>query len=353
MIILDGKEGGGQILRTALALSTLTGNPFKITNIRAKRANPGLRPQHYTSIKALQELTNAQTDAQLNSKELMFIPKKYKAQNKTIDIGTAGSTTLLLQSILLPAMFSTKTHTLTIKGGTDTKWSIPADFFKNVLLPQYNRVSSIDLKLIKRGYYPKGRGEIRLKIQPKFKNKNFETLWKELQKNNFDLTEQGKLIVIKGISHASKNLIERQVAERQATAAKQALRILEKPIEIRTEYQETLSTGSGITLWAVFSKQEDEIDQKNPTIIGADELGEPRKTAEQIGLTAANKLIKTIQSKAGTDEHTADNLIPLMALCKPSKIKVPKITEHIRTNIKTTEKFLQTRFKIQEKIISS
>lgn len=353
MITLDGKEGGGQILRTALALSALTGKGFKITDIRAKRDNPGLRPQHYTCVKALQELTNAQTDAQLNSKELTFIPKQYTAQNKVIDIGTAGSTTLLLQSILLPAMFGSKTHTLTIKGGTDTKWSIPIDFLQNVLIPQYNRVSNIELKLIKRGYYPKGGGEIQLKIKPKYKNTNFDVLWKELQKCKFNSTEQGHLISIKGISHASKILIEREVAERQAMAAKQKLTVTGKPVEIATEYSDTLSAGSGMTLWAIFSKHKDEIDSANPIIVGADELGERGVPAEKIGTTAADNLIYEIQQGAVFDKHTADNIIPLMALCKPSSIKVGAITEHMRTNIGTTEAFLGKIFKIKGTIISS
>ncbi len=353
MITLDGKEGGGQILRTALALSALTGKEFKITDIRARRNNPGLRPQHYTCVKALQELTKAQTDAQLNNKELMFIPKQYKAQSKVIDIGTAGSTTLLLQSIILPAMFGSKTHTLTIKGGTDTKWSIPVDFLQNVLVPQYNRVSNIEVKLIKRGYYPKGGGEIQLKIKPKYKNTDFEVLWKEFQKHKFSSVDQGHLISIKGVSHASKSLMGKEVAERQAMAAKQKLLLLGKPIDISVEYSETLSAGSGITLWAIFSKEKDEIDFKNPIILGVDELGERGVLAEKIGTTAADNLIYEIQSGAVMDRHTADNIIPLMALCKGSKIKVGEITEHMKTNINTTEAFLGKMFKIKGKEISS
>ncbi len=154
MIILDGSylEGGGQIVRTALALSSLTGQPFRITNIRSARKDPGLKAQHVQCVKTLQQLCNAKADgAELGSKELLFIPGKIEAKNITIDIGTAGSITLLLQAVLLPCMFANKTHKLTIIGGTDTEWSMPIDYFANVLVPQYRRVCGLEVKVLKRG----------------------------------------------------------------------------------------------------------------------------------------------------------------------------------------------------------
>ena len=136
MILLDGSkgEGGGQIVRTALALSSLTGKPFRVTNIRQGRRDPGLKPQHVHCITALQELCKAKAEgAYEGSRELLFVPGPIAAKNLTIDIGTAGSITLLLQAVLLPCMFAQKNHTLTLKGGTDTEWSMPVDYFTNVL----------------------------------------------------------------------------------------------------------------------------------------------------------------------------------------------------------------------------
>jgi RNA 3'-phosphate cyclase len=352
MITLDGAEGGGQMLRTALALSALTSQPFKMINIRASRPQPGLKPQHYTCVKALQELTKAKTDVQLGSEELMFIPEKYKAQSQVIDIGTAGSITLLLQSILLPAMFSSRTHTLTIKGGTDTKWSMPIDYFANVILPQFRRYAGFELKILKRGYYPKGGGEVELKIVPRFKLNKYTSL-KELcdQMKPIDITETGKLMVIKGVSHASKDLENSQVAERQAYAAKQLLG--EVPVDIAVQYNETLSTGSNIVLWAMYSKQGDEIDFSNPVIVGADALGERGKRAEQVGQDAAEKLRRLLNDKIPVDEHLADNLIPLMGMARGSEIKTTEITQHMRTNIKVVESFFGECFKIRDNIIET
>ncbi|MCX6708183.1 MAG: RNA 3'-terminal phosphate cyclase [Candidatus Woesearchaeota archaeon] len=355
MIILDGSylEGGGQIVRTALALSSLTGQPFRVVNIRPARKNPGLKAQHVQCVKALQQLCNAKADgAELGSKELLFVPGKIEAKNLTIDIGTAGSITLLLQAVLLPCMFANKTHKLTIVGGTDTEWSMPIDYFANVLVPQYRRVCGLEVKVLKRGYYPKGGGQVELTIKPIVKRNEFETFedFTAALKHKAFVLEQGKLVCIKGTSHASKTLENAKVADRQASAAKQALSGLNVPIEITTEYADTLSTGSGITLWAIFAKNDD-IDNENPIRTGADALGELGKPAEKVGTEAAQKLLKELN--APVDSHLADNLIPLMALCKPSKITTTQITLHAKTNIWVTEQFLGKTFEIKENTITS
>lgn len=358
MIILDGSsgEGGGQIVRTALALSSLTGQPFRVTNIRSGRQEPGLKAQHVHCVKALQQLCGAKADgAEIGSTELLYIPGKISAKNLTIDIGTAGSITLLLQAVLLPCMFAQKTHTLTLIGGTDTEWSIPIDYFTHVIVPQLRRICGIEVKMLKRGYYPKGGGSVQIVIKPEIKRNEFEifeAFQAVLKHKAFSLLDHGELASIKGTSHASKELAGAQVAERQASAAKQALAHFKVPIDISVEYAETLSTGSGITLWAIFSKNYD-IDVENPVRIGADALGAPGKQSEKVGQEAAEKLIKEIESKAPVDSHLADNLIPLLALCKPSSIKISHITAHTRTNIQVAEAFLGKSFTEKENIIST
>ncbi|HLF54379.1 MAG TPA: RNA 3'-terminal phosphate cyclase [Candidatus Nanoarchaeia archaeon] len=359
MIVLDGSEGegGGQIVRTALALSSLTGKPFRVTNIRSGRKDAGLKAQHVHCVKALQQLCNAKADgAEMGSSELLYAPGKISAKNLTIDIGTAGSITLLLQAVLLPCMFAQKTNTLTLIGGTDTEWSMPVDYFTNVLVPQYRRLCGLEVKLLKRGYYPKGGGKVELTIKPEIKRNEFETFegfQAVLKHKSFSMTEQGKLIVIKGISHASKELANAQVAERQAAAARQTLAQLKVPVEINTEYADTLSKGSGITLWAIFSKDKEDIDAENPIRIGADALGAPGKPSEQVGQEAAQKLLEEIKGNAPVDSHLADNLIPLIALCQPSTIKTTKITTHAQTNMKVVEAFLGKIFAVKNGVIST
>jgi len=363
MINIDGSylEGGGQIVRTALALSTITQKPFQVYDIRKGRKDSGLKNQHLYCVKSLQELCNANAEgAELGSLSLKYYPKKIISKNLNIDIETAGSITLLMQAVLLPAMFVSKPITITIRGGTDTKWSQPFDYFNNILLPQLQRFAKIEARLLKRGYYPKGNGKVEIKINPKFKLNdfnNFEEFHQHLKNNiqKINLIEQHYLIQIKGISHASKNLQQANVAERQAEAAQQLLKQkYNVPLQITTQYQDTLSTGSGITLWAIFSKNKDDIDENNPIRLGADSLGEQGKRAEIIGEEAAQNLIKEIESKAPIDRHLADQILPFMVLIDNSSIKVSEITNHCRTNIYTIQQFLGDIFKIdeREKIIS-
>ena len=352
MIEIDGSylEGGGQIARTALALSTITQKPFKIDKIRLGRPAPGLKAQHLNCVTSLKQLCNASVEGtSLGSTELTYVPREFKAKNIEIDIGTAGSISLLLQSLLPPAIFANKPLTLTIIGGTEGKWAPPLDYTKEILLPQLKKFcNNIELKLIKRGYYPKGNGKIELSINPKHRKLKFDELLKNLKGEDYNLIEQGHLIQIKGISHASSSLQNARVAERQAESAKSILSKLKVPIDIRTEYDETLSPGSGITLWAIFSKDKDEIDINNPIRIGADALGERGKPSEAIGKEAADNLIKEIGSKAPVDSHLVDQLLPFLALTG-GKIKTSEITNHAKTNVYTIEKFLGKVFEINEK----
>lgn len=335
------------MLRTALALSTLTQQPFRMTNIRATRGNSGLAPQHLNCVRALKTLCEAKTDGdEIGSQELLFIPGKFKAKNHTIDIGTAGSVTLLLQSLILPSIFAPKPFTLTIKGGTDVSHSTPIDSLINTIIPYYNLAGKIEVRLIKRGYYPRGGGEIEITFNPEI-NRNsfekFEDFLKIVSHKGFNLTEKGKLGAIKGISHASKELEGRRVAERQAQSAEQALSKLNTPVEIQTEYRNTLSKGSGITLWTLFFA-----DTEPKPRIGADKLGEPHIPAEQIGQEASKQLIERLNSEAPIDEHIADNLIPLIGILRPSAIKIPHLTDHILTNMEVCKAFLGDIYRQEE-----
>jgi RNA 3'-phosphate cyclase len=360
MINLDGSylEGGGSIVRVALALSTITQKPFEITNIRKNRPQQGLKSQHLFCIKALEKLCNAKAEgAELGATSFKYTPGKIKGKTIDIDIQTAGSIPLFLQSILLPSMFADRTVKLNIIGGTDGKWAAPIDYFKEVFLPQLRRFVDIECRLIKRGYYPKGQGKVEITIKPRFNiydYNNFDEFINNLTEKveKINLIEQGHLIQIKGISHASSDLQNANVAERQAKSAEIKLKNYSVPINIQIQYNNALSTGSGITLWAVFSKNKDEIDIQNPVILGADCLGEKGKKAEDVGTEAAERLMSEINSKAPVDSHLADQILKYIALLQESKIKTSKITRHTKTNIYVIEKFLGKKFEIDENIIS-
>ncbi len=357
MLSLDGSygEGGGQIVRTALAFSALTGKAFEVVNIRSGRKQPGLKAQHLNCITALEKLCDAKSGyAELGSDKLRFVPGKISGKTVSIDIGTAGSISLLLQSLLLPSIFADRKVRLKVRGGTSGKWQMPVDYLSNVFVPHLRKFcEKIDVKLLKRGYYPKGGGEVDIEIRPRWSAADFKNFLIEMKRQGpfIDAAEQGKLLQVKGISHASKLLENSQVAERQAKAAKVLLSKYMCPVQIRAEYCDTRSTGSGITLWAVFSKG-DEIDFSNPVILGSDALGERSKRAEVVGNEAAGSLIKEIDSGGAVDKHLSDNLVPFLIF--GGKLKTSEITKHCRTNMWVCEQFLGKMFKIDEenKVIS-
>lgn len=359
LIKLSGEygEGGGSIVRIALSLSLLTGKPFEANNIRKGREVPGLKAQHLHCIKGAQQMCDAKADGvQLGSEYLRFVPSELKGKSLSLDVGTAGAATLVLQSLLMPCMFLSKPIRIELIGGTDSKWSPSFDYFTNVFLPQLRRFAKIEARLLRRGYYPKGNGKVEVKISPRFKLNdfsNFDEFYQSLKQKvkKYDLAEQHHLIQIKGVSHASSSLQQARVAERQAHSAQAMLgKKFNAPIKIASEYQDTLSTGSGITLWAIFSKNKDDIDENAPIRVGADALGEQGKRAEIVGEDAAKNLIKEIESNAPVDRHLADQMLPYMALLSGSKIKASEITNHCRTNIYTIEQFLGNVFSVDEKV---
>lgn len=329
----DQLEGGGQILRSALAFSALTQRSFKVFNIRGKRPNPGLRPQHFKGFETMKILCHAKiTGLEVGSKVVSFEPQGFYPQNLNIDIGTAGSVGLLLQSISLPlVLLSSQKVEVKIRGGTHVKAAVPIDYYINIINPILKLIGvNIEIELENHGYYPKGGGEVKIKFHP----------WQE--KRPLFLSEQGKLLKIRGISHASSLLQKSFVAERQAVNARKILaQNFNVKVIIDVLYFNTASPGSGIILWAEFS---------NHAIIGADALGEKGKPGEKVGEEAAKKLIKEIKSGAAVDSHLADNLIPWMAI-SGGKILVSEITLHTKTNIWVAELFMGKRFNVMDERI--
>jgi len=342
MIHIDGshEEGGGQIIRTALALSTLTGKSFRADKIRHNRPKPGLKQQHLTCISALEELSFAKVSgAEPSAESFEFIPGKVIPRTMSIDIGTAGSITLLLQSLLLPCMFADGKVRLKIRGGTDTKWSIPIDYFINVIMPNLVPYANLRINDIQRGYYPKGGGLVDITIKPLLHRSDDDFL-QNITEKPIDLAKKRPLNKISGISSASQELRSAEVAKRQASGAKKKLSS-HCPVKIIEEYQETASVGTVITLW------------NDSSTMGSDSLGEPKKRAEAVGAEAGSELLLLLCSDAAVDNHLADNLIPLLALTG-GIIRTDEITGHILSNIYVCEKFLGCRFQVdkKEKIIS-
>ena len=329
LILIDGSQAGGQLVRTACALSAVTGKAVKITNIRGARPNPGLQIQHMEGIKSIAELCNAETKGlELNSRELEFCPKKLEAKDLKINISTAGSIGLVLQAVLLVTSQLEKSIKIEIDGGaTWGKWAPPVLYLEKVLFPLIGEQSEI--KILKEGFYPKGGAEI-------------EIITKLLELNPIEILEKGEFKEVKGFSIASKSLEKSKVADRQTKTAKELIKLkLNKDFDIETKYADSLSPGSGILIY---------IKTEN-SVIGVDSLGELRKSTEDVAKEAVKNLVFEYANSV-VDRHAADMLLPYMALSS-GKIKTSEITHHIKTNIPVIEKFLPVKFSIDDKIISA
>ncbi|HUK89269.1 MAG TPA: RNA 3'-terminal phosphate cyclase, partial [Blastocatellia bacterium] len=190
MIVIDGSfgEGGGQILRSSLALALVTGQAFRITNIRAGRKNPGLLRQHLTAVSAATEVGEADvTGASIGSKELSFSPTRIKPGKYSFAVGTAGSTTLVLQTVLPALAIAGEASTITLEGGTHNPFAPPFDFLVKAFLPLLNRMGSdVSCSLLRYGFYPAGGGKMEVCIGP------------ANQLRPIDLTERGAAVSRRG-----------------------------------------------------------------------------------------------------------------------------------------------------------
>ena len=341
MIEIDGahEEGGGSILRQAIGLSLYTNKAFRIINIRANRPKPGLSMQHLKSLELAQKISDSKISGMhLGSQEIEFIPKPLKTgKNITLDIGTAGSITLLLQSILIPCLFSPFKFRFKITGGTDVKWSPPIDFFDRILIPELRKIAPIEFKTLKRGYYPKGNGQIELKIGEQIPLTEFKRI---------EMYETGTVQNILGVCHASKELEPEKIVEQIIEPTKILLSNHAPNINIRMSYSETDSPGVTLFIYAVLEHKTFE----GPKFykITANEIYEFGKTTpEQMAEKTANKLIKNINSHAPVDKWLGDQLIPLLAILG-GKIRVPEITKHMKSNIHVCELFLDKKFQVSE-----
>lgn len=325
MINIDGShgEGGGQVLRTSVSLSAVLGEPVRVEEIRAKRPNPGLAAQHVASIGAVAELCDAEVDGlHVGSKEVVFRPGTLTGGEFEFDIGTAGSTSLVLQTCILPATMSKAPTTLTIRGGTDTKWCPPVDFVKLVHLPLARRLGvSCDLDIVRRGFYPEGGGVITARIDPSPRLKGV------------DLTQRGDLLGVAGVAFA-QNLPDHVVSRMKHAALKKL--IGKETVRVDSDLRSGNSTGAGIVLAANYEN----------TVLGESALGQRGVRAEVLGETCASDLEEAMRSGATLDEHMLDQIVPYMALAAgESTALAEELTEHASTNIWVAERFLGGKFK--------
>ncbi|WP_276247632.1 RNA 3'-terminal phosphate cyclase [Haladaptatus sp. YSMS36] len=318
MLTVDGSDGGGQILRTALSLSTCFGRPVKVTNIRGARPNPGLRNQHLTVVETLAEICDATvSDVAVGTEELTFDPGPPAGNHVSVDVGTAGSLTLLFDALLPLATTLTEPLTVTATGGTDVKWAPTAAWYEQVKLPLLARFG-LDARLTvdRSGFYPVGGGEATLRLRPS-------------EITPLTLGTRGNLESLAVTSIESNHLSNADVAARQATEARRLLDAAGHEVARETvNTVESASPGSTILVRAAYEH----------SLVGFDALGEKGKPAEKVAADAVNVFRAFHQSGATVDSFLADQLLVWLAL-GGGEFLAPRRTSHLETNRRVLDAF--------------
>jgi len=326
MITIDGSqgEGGGQVLRTSLALALVTGKPFRIERIRAKRPKPGLRRQHLTAVLAAAEVGQAEVEgAELESRELVFVPGQVRAGKYHFDVGTAGSTTLVLQTVLPALMIAGGPSQLHLEGGTHNIYAPPVDFLEKTFLPILARMGPhVQLTLERAGFYPAGGGSVRVNVQPAARLRPIE------------LVERGRILRRAACGVVSR--LPMHIAEREVDVVR---RRMSWPAEsVSTRAVESSGPGNVVTL---------DIQSEHVTevVTGFGQRGVP---AEKVAAGAVREARRYLKAGVPVGEHLADQLLVPMALAGGGAFRTLDPSSHTTTNIETLGHFLDVSIRTEK-----
>lgn len=328
---IDGSrgEGGGQLLRNAVALSAVTGKPVRISSIRARREKPGLAPQHLTAVKAVAAVARAEVEGlELRSTCIGFVPGPPGGGSFEFDVGTAGSVVLVLQALLPVLLQASAPATIVLRGGTDVRAAPPLDYLSRVLLPLVVRMGGrAGIEVRRRGYYPRGGGEVVVSTRPA----RLEPL---------EVGSPGRVVALGGAAHAAH--LPQHIPERMRQSALRALAAA--PVQPRIEARvlgdaEALGQGGAVTLWA----------EREHSILGAARVAERGVPAERLGDEAGRELALDITTGAALDVHAADQVLIYCALARGrSTFTVRKLSSHAETMLWLVSQFLPLRWILAE-----
>ena len=309
-------EGGGQIIRSAITLSCITKKPIHIVNIRKNRKVAGLKPQHITAIKILQKISNAEVSGNnIGSTELKFIPKEINSQKLNEDVGTAGSISLILQTIIPLAVVLKEKLEVKIRGGTDVLWSPTINYTEKILKESFRRMGlEFSLKVTKRGYFPKGCGEVELEVFPSKVN---SISFSKRTSNDFSVLCTYSKIPLEQISKEIEN-IENKIKEKFS-------------INVEIKEENAIDSGSSLLVYS--------IDEK--TIFGKDSLFDKKNEKFDFDV------VKFLENSFAIDENLADMLVlPASLASGKTTFEVKKMTSHLETNLFVTSKITGCRYGI-------
>jgi RNA 3'-phosphate cyclase len=334
-IRIDGSfgEGGGQILRTSLSLASHLCKPIEIVNIRKSRRTPGLMPQHLTAVRACKKICNAEVKGdQLKSESLLYFPKKVQPGKYTFDVAeekkSAGSATLVLQTVMLPLFFAGGESTIRVRGGTHVPWSPPATYLKQVFLPMLGRLGlSSQMKVVRWGWYPDGGGEIVCSVKSASGIK--------LR----DFMKRGEFQRLTGLSAVSN--LQFSIAERQRKRGSQMLKECGYAADIVSKDVKASGKGTMLFLTAEFENM----------IAGFSTLGEKGKPAEVVAEETAQRFLDYIGKDVCIGSNLADQLLPYLCLARRRfKLNVSTVTSHLITNLWVIKKFFDVKIETKGQI---
>ncbi len=328
MLEIDGAygEGGGQLLRTAVALSAITGRSVRVSNIRAGRARPGLAPQHIAAVRAVAALCDAKVRNLVpHATQIDFEPGAIRGGSFRFDVGTAGSVMLVLQALLPVAVAGNAPCRVVVTGGTDVRGAPPGDYVRHVLLPRLAELgvdASIEVK--RRGYYPGGGGEIELVFSSA-----------QLRPQRWEAV--GRVHRIRGRAHVAQ--LPQRIAERMREAAQRVLDLAAKA-QVEAEHEdEAAGPGGAIVVWV----------EGEAGVLGAGRIAERGIRAETLGVAAAREVLSDLEVGAALDTHAADQILVYLALAgAESSFTIRELTRHARTAMWLNEQFLPVRHEASE-----
>jgi RNA 3'-terminal phosphate cyclase (ATP) len=322
MITIDGSigEGGGQILRTSLALSMVTGQAFRISGIRAKREKPGLLRQHLTAVNAAVAICSAEViGASIGSVELTFEPGAVKAGAYTFSVGSAGSTTLVLQTVLPALLTADGVSSLTLEGGTHNPFAPPVDFLEKAFLPLVNRMGpSVKVTTERAGFYPAGGGRYAVEIQPA---KKLRPLY---------LVDRGE--IRNRVARAIVAALPGAIAKRELAQVEKMLGWSGDQLQIR-QLPEAWGPGNVLML---------EVESEHVTEVFTG-FGTRGVTAEAVAEHTVRQVRRYLADGVPVGGHLADQLLLPMALAGQGSCQTQALTSHAMTNIDIIGRFLPVR----------
>ena len=327
MLTIDGSfgEGGGQIIRTSLALSLVTGKPFQVERVRANRDKPGLRQQHLTAVKAAAEIGAATVEgAAVGATAFTFTPGVVSPGDYTFSVGTAGSATLVLQTVLPPLMIAAAPSMLRFEGGTHNVHAPPYDFLERTFLPLVSRMGPrVLIELGRYGFYPPGGGRFDVFIEPAARTQRLDLLTRgEIR------ARRARALVV--------NLPE-SMAERELGVIREKMGFRDE--ELFAEISDNaVSRGTAVMI---------EIENESLTEMFT-RIGERGVRAEVIAERAADEAVRYLSSDAPVDEHLADQLLIPLALCGGGSFATSVFSLHTQTNIEVIKKFLDVDITVRE-----